>query len=147
MRLQKRLAAQLLNCGEGRIRFDTEKISDIKSAITKFDIQQLIEKGIITKLQAKGVSRARAKKIQEQKRKGRRSGHGSRKGKATARKNPKTVWVAMARSQRALIKILREKKHIDKKTFRMLYAKIKGGFFRSAKHIKVYLREQEVIKK
>lgn len=147
MELQKRLAADILGCGPKRIRFDPEKLSEIKEAITKFDVQRLIKKGTVKKLQKKGISRARAKKIQIQKRKKRRKGYGSRKGTAKARRNPKTTWINAVRAQRELLKKLRAKNLIEKSTFRDLYRKVKGGFFRSTKHIKIYLEEQHLVKK
>lgn len=147
MDLQKRLASQVLKCGLGRVKFDPAKLGEIKEAITKFDVLRLINKGTIYKVQSQGVSRARAKQISAQKKKGRQSGHGSRKGKATARLNPKSMWIANARAQRALAKKLKENKLIDNKAFRAIYAKIKGGFFRSTKHIKIYIQEQEMIRK
>ncbi len=145
MDLQKRLASQALNCGPGRIRFDPAKLSEIKEAITTFDVLRLVHKGAIYKIQSKGVSRARAKQINIQKRKGRQAGHGSRKGKSTARHNPKTQWIANIRTQRELIKKLRDNKIVDQEGFKSLYRKAKGGFFRSTKHIKVYIKEQEMI--
>ena len=146
MDLQKRLASRLLNCGPGRVRFDTTQLEEIKKAITRFDIQRLINKGLIAKVQEQGVSRARAKHRAEQRKKGRQSGHGSRKGKSTARRNPKTVWVQAVRAQRELIKALRAGGHVDNEGFKELYAKVKGGFFRSTKHIKIYTKEQDMIK-
>ena len=147
MELQKRLAANALGCGPKRIKFDPEKLSEIKEAITTFDIKRLIHQGIITKMQIKGISRSRAKKIRNQKRKNRRKGYGSRKGRASARLNPKEQWINGIRAQRKLIKKLKNKKLIDKEAFKTLYAKVKGGFFRSTKHIKLYIKEQEMIKK
>ncbi len=147
MELQKRLASQVLGCGPKRVRFDPTKLAEIKEAITTFDVSRLINKGIVYKVQAKGVSRARAKKIAMQKSKGRRSGHGSRKGKANARLNQKTQWVNSVRTQRELIKKLRENGIIEKTDFRALYNKVKGGFFRSTKHIKIYIQEQDMIRK
>lgn len=147
MELQRRLAASVLKCGENRIKFDPEKLAEIKEAITTFDIKRLTDKGIIRKEQIKGISNARSKKIQSQKRKNRRKGQGSRKGSETARRNPKTKWVMSVRAQRAFIKKIRASQLIDKKTFRALYSKVKGGFFRSTKHIKIYLKEQDMIKR
>ena len=145
--LQKRLAAQLLNCGPGRVRFDPTKLGEIKEAITKFDIARLINKGTIYKEQSQGVSRVRANKRASQRRKGRQSGYGSRKGSATARLKPKDKWINDVRAQRELAKKLKEKKLIDTTDFKTLYSKIKGGFFRSTKHIKIYIEEQEMVKK
>ncbi len=147
MELQKRLAAQVLGCGPRRIRFDPERLSEIKEAITKFDVARLIKKSAIYRVQAKGISTVRAKKRKQQKRKGRRSGHGSRKGKANARLNQKTQWINSVRTQRDLIKKLRENGIIEKTDFRALYNKAKGGFFRSTKHIKIYIQEQDMIKR
>src|SRR3990172_7178921 len=134
MELQKRLASQVVGCGPKRVRFNPEKLAEIKEAITTFDVTRLINKGIVYKVQAKGVSRARAKKIAIQKSKGRRSGHGSRKGKANARLNQKTHWINSVRTQRELIKKLRANGIIEKTDFRALYNKVKGGFFRSTNH-------------
>ncbi len=147
MELQKRLAAQVLGCGPKRIRFDPAKLSEIKEAITTFDVTRLINKGTIYKVQAKGISTARSKKNKAQKRKGRQAGHGSRKGKSSARLNPKTKWIMGVRAQRQLLKTLRDKKLIDAKAFKTLYLKVKGGFFRSTKHIKLYAQEQDMIKR
>jgi ribosomal protein L19E len=38
--------------------------------------------------------------------------------------------------------MLKEKKIIDDKLYRELYLKSKGGFFRSKRHIKIYLEER-----
>lgn len=145
MKLQKRLAAQALSCGINRVAFDPSKIAEIKEAITSFDIKRLINKGYIGCAQIQGVSRARAKKTATQKSKGRQSGHGSRKGKANARLPAKHVWINNVRAQRTLAKTLKDKKIIDHQAFNTIYAKIKGGFFRSAKHIKLYIEEQDLI--
>lgn len=147
MELQKRLASQILNCSPQRVHFDPEQLAKIREAITKFDVRSLINRGIISKVQAQGVSRSRAKKIQIQKRKGRKTGHGSRKAVASARLNPKLVWIARVRAQRRLAKVLRTNKLISNADFHSLYAKIKGGFFRSTNHIKIYIAEQDMVKK
>ena len=47
--VQRRLAAQILKCGENRIRFDLERLEDIKEAITKTDIRSLINNGVISR--------------------------------------------------------------------------------------------------
>ena len=147
MELQKRLASQVLKCGPGRVRFDPTQLEEIGKAITAFDIRRLINKGIVYKLQSQGVSRARAKSHAAQKRKGRKVGHGSRKGKSTARLNPKSRWVEAVRTQRALLQALREGEHITNESYRSLYAKVHGGFFRSTRHIKIYIKEQGMLRK
>jgi large subunit ribosomal protein L19e len=147
MKLQKRLAASVLNCSEKRVWFDPEKLSDIKEAITKFDIRTLVKRGIIARTPPKGVSRFRARRTKIQKRKERRKGSGSRKGAAHARLKPKKFWINAVRAQRDLLKRLRDRGLISKKDFHSLYNKSKGGFFRSVRHIKLYVQEQDMIKK
>lgn len=147
MKLQKRIAAQELKCGIGRVRFDPEQLKEIKEAITTFDVKRLISKGTIYKAQKLGVSRARAKHRANQRKKGRQSGHGSRKGKTAARLSPKLTWVRGVRVQRDLIQRMRKSELINNETFKDLYAKIKGGFFRSTNHIKIFLEENDLINK
>ncbi|MBD3361938.1 50S ribosomal protein L19e [Candidatus Woesearchaeota archaeon] len=147
MNLQKRLAAKILKCSPSRVVFDTDKLSEIKEAITKFDIRGLINKNIIRKKQIRGISKVRARKTKLQKRKGRRKGMGSRKGKASARAQPKGVWMNSVRAQRNFLKDLKSKGLISTVEFKKLYAKSKGGFFRSVSHLKLIINEQGLIKK
>lgn len=146
MKLQKRLASQLLNCGINRVRIDTTTPEDVKSAITKEDIRKLIQQGTIYKLQSKGISRVRAKQRHAQQKKGRRKGSGSKKGTFKASVNVKREWMRRIRTQRTLLKALKSKGHIDTKFFRELYRKAKGGFFRSRRHVLVYAKEKGILK-
>jgi len=147
LRLQKRLAADVLKCSEKRILFDTNRLEDIKGAITKMDIRALIADRVIQKKPMKSVSRCRARKIAIQKRKGDRKGMGSRKGKKTARSPRKSVWIKKIRIQRNFLKELKNKGIITKPDYHSLYNKSKGGFFRSKRHIKLYIEEHELAKK
>lgn len=147
MNLQKRLASQILGCSPKRVCFDTSKLAEIKEGITKADIRRLIAQGTIRKVSIVGTSRGRANLAQWQKSRGRRRGHGSRKGAATARQNPKREWIARVRKERDLLKRMRDSKLIDNATFSTLYLKVKGGFFRNTRHIKVYVNEQGMVKK
>jgi len=144
--LQKRLAADVMNCSEKRIALDKSRLEDIKEAITKIDIRSLINEGAIKKKPIKGNSRVRARKISIQKRKGKRKGPGSRKGKKTARLSKKKAWINKIRKQRKFLKRLRDKELITKQNYHLLYQKAKGGFFRSKRHIKLYLEEHRLIK-
>lgn len=146
MKLQKKLASRILKTGTKRVKIKPGEEKTVKEAITKFDVKKLIKKKIIQKKQKKGISRVRANKIRKQKQKGRRKGKGSRKGKASARTNPKKTWINKIRAQRKLINSLKNKKKISKKTYRELYLKSKGGFFRSVNHIKLYIKENNLLK-
>jgi large subunit ribosomal protein L19e len=146
MKLQKRLAARVLGCSKKRVRFDPEMLAEIKEAITKIDVRSLIKQGAITEKPANITSKFSARQKKTQKAKGRRAGHGSRKGANTARKPRKERWVAGVRNQRELAKLLRNKNMITIPMYHDLYMKIKGGFFRSRRHIKVYLKEKGILK-
>lgn len=141
LKLQRRLAAEVLKVGENRIWIDPTKVKEVKKAITKGDIKALINKGVIKAKPKRGVSRARARMLHEKRKKGRRRGHGSRKGAKKARTPKKEVWMAKVRLLRAFLKRLKEKGIIDTKQFRQLYLKVKGNFFRSKAHLKMYIEK------
>ncbi len=147
LKTQKRLAADVLKCSKKRVKFDEERLEDIKESITKADIRSLIIDKAISKKKKKGVSRARVNKRKIQRSKGKQKGQGSRKGKKTARLPKKKTWMNKIRLQRSLLKSLKDKELIDNKNFRILYKKAKGGFFRSKRHIKIYLEEHNLMKK
>lgn len=144
--LQRRIAARQLNCGVTRVRFTPDHLGEIKEAITNFDVLLLIKKGAIVREPARGISRVRARARHIQKRKGRRRGHGTRKGVKTAREPSKRHWVFHARAQRALLKRMRDAGLLSTRDYRTLYQKIRGGFFRSVRHIKLYAQEQRMLK-
>ena len=145
--VQRRLAAQILKCGENRIRFDPDSLEDIKEAITKTDIRSLISNGVISGRRLHNTSRFWARKRKEQKSYSKQKGFGSRKGKKTARLNPKRTWMNKIRLQRDFIKLLRGKNIITSVAYHELYMKSKGGFFRSLRHLKLYTTEKGLIKK
>ena len=146
LKTQRRIAADLLKTGINRVKFDPEMLTEIKEAITKSDIRSLIKKGAIKAEAYQSQSRFRARKRLEQKRKGRRKGHGSRKGKKTARLPAKRIWIEKIRLQRKFLRLLKNKNLIITKDYRNLMLKAKGGFFRSKRHIKLFIEERSLIK-
>jgi len=147
LKVQKRMAADLLKCSADRVQLDVERLDDIKEAISKSDIRRLISDGAIIKKQLQGSSRVRARKIAVQKAKGRRRGHGSRKGKLNARQSTKETWMIKLRVQRAFLKELKDKALVNNEVYRKMYRRAKGGFFRSKRHIKVYLGDNNLFVK
>ncbi|HIP16571.1 MAG TPA: 50S ribosomal protein L19e [Methanothermococcus okinawensis] len=143
---QRRMAADILDCGIDRVWIDPDQLDRVKMAITKDDIRQLIKEGVIVKKQKKGISSARAKKLKEQKKKGRRRGPGSRKGAKGARTPQKRKWINTIRPLRRMLRELRDSGMIDRSTYRMLYRKAKGGVFRSRSHLRLYLEEHGLLK-
>ena len=144
---QRRSAAQILKCSQKRVWFDPNRLDEIKEGITKFDIRNLIKDKAIREKPMKAISRSRARKRLVQKRKGRLKGLGSRKGKKTARLPKKKNWMNKIRLMRGFLKELRDKGLVTKRDYRILYLKAKGGFFRSKRHIKLYIEERGSFKK
>lgn len=137
--LQKRLAAELLKCGESRVRFDPERLDEIESAITREDIRRLIEEGAIYKVPKKGISKGRREE--------RRKGPGSRKGGKYAIVPRKTQWMMRVRAQRKKLKELRDKKLLVEGAYRKLYKMVKAGVFKSVNAMMEYIKENKLLRK
>lgn len=135
-----------MKCGEHRIRFDQDRLEDIKEAITKTDVRALISSGAISRKRLLNTSRYWARRRKEQKSYGKQKGFGSRKGKKTARLDPKAAWINKVRLQRAFIKSLRDSSRLALQDYHELYMKSKGGFFRSLRHLKLYTNERGMTK-
>ena len=146
LRNQRRMAASLLKCGVNRVWMDQDRLDEIAKAVTKDDIRILINGKAILSRQKKGISTGRKKLIAKQKEKGRRRGHGSRKGAKYARKPKKERWIQTIRPLRTYLKNLRDEKQIDRSTYRKYYRKAKGGEFRSKHHLKTHLISDGIIK-
>ena len=147
LKTKKRIASKVLKCSPRKVKLDITSLDKIGEAITRSDVKALVSKSKITKVKPAGVSRVRAKKRAEQKKKGRSRGQGLRKGKSTARSPAKETWMNKIRTQRELLFHLRESEKLSNKDFRELYLKTKGGYFRSRRHLKLYIDEHEMIKK
>ena len=133
---QKKMAAQILKCGVNRVWVDHRYVDQVTSAVQKSDIRELIEEGLIKVRPIAGTSRVRARKIAGQRAKGRRRGHGSRKGTARARLPKKERWMRTIRSQRRTLKMMRDEGTIEANRYRYYYRKAKGGSYRSIAHMK-----------
>jgi len=131
--VQKRIAADVMNCGMHRVWLDTERADEISMAITREDIRALVHRGLIKKKPEKATSRVRARKRAIQRKKGRRKGQGKRKGTANARYSKKTRWTKRIRLLRRELKNMRDSRYI--------------GAFRSVNHLKTYLEERGLTRK
>lgn len=143
---QRRMAAQILKIGENRVWFDDEELDEISGAVTREDIKRLINSGTIQKKQAQGVSRARANKIRIQKEKGRRRGHGSRKGSKNSKVSSKRRWIKTIRPIRKKLKELRESEAIERSVYRKTYRMAKGGMFKSKAYLETYLKDHGMMR-
>ncbi len=147
MKAQKRMAAEILKCGQNRIYMDQDYTDDILMAITREDIRNLIKTGIIKKRKKIGISRVRANIRHERKKMGRARGFGKRKGKATARTPSKRKWINTIRPQRRELKLLRNEGKIERSTYRILYKRAKGGSFKSVATMRRFLTENKLYTK
>jgi large subunit ribosomal protein L19e len=145
-KIQKKLAARIGKRSTKRTKLVPERLEEIKEAITRADVRGLIKDGAIILETEKGVSRGRAKKNRLQKSKGRQKGQGTRKGKANARYSSKKKWMSKIRLQREFLKELKDNNKLTQETYKQLYMKSKGGFFRSKRHIKLYITEHQLVK-
>jgi len=140
LRNQRRIAAAVLDCGEGRVWIDPLHADAVAEAVTRQDVRGLIRKGYIRAEQKAGTSKARARFIAEQKQSGRRKGPGSRKGAKGARDPRKQRWIRTIRPIRAVLKELRANERITPSLYRIYYRKAKGGAFRSRAHLVSHMR-------
>lgn len=136
---QKRMAAEILKCGENRVWIDPNRLEDVEDGITRADIRTLIASGTIRASQKKGVSRGRARAIAVQRSKGRRKGHGSRKGTFNARNPGKRRWIQTIRPIRRRLRELRDSGKLPSSVYRKYYMMAKGGMFRSVAHMNSHL--------
>lgn len=147
LRNQRRLAASLLKCGEGRIWMDPDRLDEIAKAVTKDDVRVLINGDAIKKKKKKGISSGRNKHISKQKKKGRRKSQGSKKGAKYARLSKKERWINTIRPIRKHLKKLREEEKISNSTYREYYKRAKGGEFKSKHHLTTHLISDGVLSK
>ncbi|MFH0859613.1 MAG: 50S ribosomal protein L19e [Candidatus Altiarchaeota archaeon] len=136
---QKRIASKLLKAGVSRVRLDPESAEEIGEAITREDIRILIAKGAISAKPKQGISKGRARARKLQKKKGRRKGHGSRKGTKKARTPKKKRWIGKIRAIRDELRKLKDEKVINESQYRKLYRQSKGNLFNSRRHLRDYV--------
>lgn len=145
LKTQKRMAAEIMKCGSSRVRVQSTK--EVDDALTRQDIRDLIKKGLIKKAPKGGTGRARAKKVLEQKKKGRRRGTGKRKGKWGARNPGKAMWIRKVRPLRETLRMLRDTGQLKVSDYRKVLLMVKGGYFRNRKHMMFYLKDKELLEK
>jgi large subunit ribosomal protein L19e len=142
----RRIAADLLKCGESRVVFNPSEIKRVEDALTREDVRDLIATGAIIRLPKIGVSRGRARKRHLAKKKGRHRGRGTVRGKKFSRLPEKEAWMARIRAQRKLIKQLLGEGKIDGKGYRVTYRMVKGGAFKGRTQLLTHLKEAGMMK-
>ena len=122
----------MLKVGKNKIVFDSERLADIKEAITKQDIKDLHTEGIISIKSVKG-----RKKIKK-----RKTRRGPGKIKKTIKKR-KQVYVKITRKLREYLKELKSRGTISNELFIELRKKIRMRAFRSKAHLKESLKAMD----
>ena len=139
---QKRMAADVLDCGEGSVWLDPEAQGEIADAITRDDVRELVEDGIIQSEEPSGNSRGRARERAAKRADGHRKGHGTRKGKSGGRQNESDDWRSRIRAQRTKLRELRDGGELTPSEYRTLYDRASGGEFDSVADLERYIDDE-----
>ncbi|MDO8563733.1 MAG: 50S ribosomal protein L19e [Nanoarchaeota archaeon] len=128
IRKKKILAANTMGVGKDRIVFNVERLDEIKEAITKQDIRDLVSAGAIYVKDIKGRTAVVKRKTR------RRAGSIRKKVK-----NSKTTYVIITRKLRGYISELRDQEKITEEQFWKLRKDIRARTFKSKSHLKEHL--------
>jgi len=131
LRKRKYLASKVLGVGKNKIIFDSTKLAEIKEAITKQDIRDLYDAGIISIREMRG-RKFRIKRTT-------RRGPGKIKRKV---KHGKRQYVIITRKLRGYLKELKLQGKIKQETFEDLRKKLKAKGFKSKAHLREYLEKK-----
>ena len=129
----RRLAADLMNVGQNKVRISQDGLKEAEGALTRSDVKGLIDKGVITKLKAPGRA---------SKRRDKRRGHGKRKGTSVS---SKTLWMQKVRAQRKFLRMLITTEALKGDAKRDIYRKVKSGIFRNKKAMLLYLKDNQLV--
>jgi len=147
LRSQRRIAAQILKVGQGRVWIDPDSIDLVEAAITREEIKKLIHEGSIKSLSEKGVSRARARALQAKRRRGLRKGLGQKSGSAMAKISKKEAWMNRIRALRRNLREWKENRAITESAYRELYKMAGSGVFKSTAEMERYAKTKDLWRK
>lgn len=130
MKLEKKkeLAARTLGVGKGRVAFVSSRNKEIKEAITKQDIRDLVVDGAIVVKETKG-----RKKVTKRKNR-RRAG----KIKKSVNKR-KELYMTLTRKLREYVKNMKAQGKITREEAIEIRKRIRNKLFKSLAHLKEYI--------
>jgi large subunit ribosomal protein L19e len=132
LRKRKALASKVLRVGKNKIIFDSSKLAEIKEAITKQDIRDLYEAGIISIRETRGKKTIVKRTTKK--------GPGKTKRKVHNRKRD---YMILVRKLRRHVRELKTQGRLPQEAFEDIRKKIRAKTFKNKAHLKEYLKEYE----
>ncbi len=130
LKAKKTMATKVLGVGVNKIWFDPLRLNEIKEAITKQDIKELIKDKAIKKKPTIGNKRRSGRIRLKRKLKGRRRNEGKRKHRKL-----ESDYLKKTRKLRSFLKSLGENNKISKEQHKKLYGLIKAGVMKNKQNI------------
>lgn len=128
LKKKKKLAARVLKVGAGRIVLSSDMPEEIKEAITRQDIRDLVKEKIIKIKEKKGRRKIRKRKTKK------------RGGKVKKKVNKrKREYVKLTRKLRKYVKNLKLKGRITREEYYNLRKKIRAKSFRDLTHLRTII--------
>ncbi len=132
LRKKKELAAKTLNVGKERIIFVESRLDEIKEAITKQDIRDLVERKAILLKEKQGRKKVKKRKNAR--------GAGKIKKKINVRKRN---YVKVTRKLRKYLKAVKEKLGMGREEVKEIRKAIRNKKFKSKANLKEHLGERK----